>query len=188
MALPGKYTVKFTAAGATLSAPLEIKMDPRVKTSLADLQRQFALASKLAASVGEFSTATQRAEDLRKQIAARSKEAEGNAELKTALDELEKKTSGVTGTAGGGGFGGFGLTAPDDKPKTLRQVSAALGGLLGVVESADAAPTSDTSKASAAWDEAGKATMARWSALQTTDASRVNALLEKAHLQPLKTN
>ena len=188
LAMPGKYTVKFTAAGKTMSAPLEIKMDPRVKTNYADLQRQFALASKLAAGVGEFSAATQRAEDLRKQIAARSKEAEGNAELKTALDELEKNINGATGAGGGGGFGGFGLTAPDENPKTLRQVSAALGGLLGVVESADAAPTGDASKASEAWLTAGKATMERWNAVQTTEASRVNALLEKAHLQPLKAN
>ena len=188
LALPGKYTVKLTAAGSTMSAPLEIKMDPRVKTSQADLERQFELASKLAAEAGEVSAATQRAEDLRKQIAARSKEAEGNKELKTALHDLERKISGLTGAAGGGGFGGFGLTAPDDKPKTLRQVSAAVGGLLGVVEGADVAPTADATKASEAWEATGKATLDRWNALQSTDVARTNSLLERAHLQPLKVS
>ena len=57
LAVPGRYTVKLTAAGKTMSAPLVVKMDPRVKTSTADLERQFQLASKLAAGVGEFSAA-----------------------------------------------------------------------------------------------------------------------------------
>jgi hypothetical protein len=30
--------------------------------------------------------------------------------------------------------------------------------------------------------------MERWNALQSTEVSRVNGLLEKAHLQPVKTN
>ena len=65
--------MKLTAAGKTISVPLEIKMDPRVKTSAADLERQFQLASRLAAGVGEFSAAAMRADDLQKQIAARRK-------------------------------------------------------------------------------------------------------------------
>ena len=54
-----------------------MKMDPRVKTSAADLERQFHLASKLATGIGEFSAAAQSADDLQKQIAARNKEAAG---------------------------------------------------------------------------------------------------------------
>ena len=127
IAVPGRYTVKLTAAGKTISVPLEIKMDPRVKTSGADLERQFQLASRLAAGVGEFSAAVTRADDLQKQIAARSKEATGKAELGTALADLEKKVSAVEGSGAGGGFGGFGFAIPGNEPTTLRQVSAADG-------------------------------------------------------------
>src|SRR4029077_3245781 len=105
IAVPGRYTVKLTAAGKTMSVPLVVKMDPRVKTSPADLERQFQLASKLAAGVGEFSTAVQRADDLQKQILARSKEAGGNGEVVTALADLEKKVGTVAGSGAGGGFG-----------------------------------------------------------------------------------
>jgi photosystem II stability/assembly factor-like uncharacterized protein len=42
--LPGTYTVRMTIGGKTLEQPLEIKMDPRVKTTLADLQRQHQLS------------------------------------------------------------------------------------------------------------------------------------------------
>jgi photosystem II stability/assembly factor-like uncharacterized protein len=46
-AVPGDYTVMLTVDGRTFSQPLRIEMDPRVKTSAADLQRQFDLSWKL---------------------------------------------------------------------------------------------------------------------------------------------
>jgi photosystem II stability/assembly factor-like uncharacterized protein len=187
IAVPGQYTVKLTAAGKTMSVPLVVKMDPRVKTSVADLERQFQLASKLATDVGEFSAAVARADDLQKQIAARSKEAAGNAEVASALAELEKKVGAVAGSGAGGGFGFFGFAVPGNEPTTLRQVSAALGSLLGIVESADVAPSADAAAASEKWDAAGTATLARWDAIQTKDLAQVNSLLEKAHLRALKT-
>ncbi|MGC2802019.1 MAG: hypothetical protein WCA41_09300 [Candidatus Acidiferrum sp.] len=186
LAVPGRYTVKLTAAGKTMSAPLVLKMDPRVKTSTADLERQFLLASKLAAGVGDFSAAAQQADDLQKQIAARSKEASGNAELAAALDDLGKKVGGVAGSGAGGGYGYFGFSVPGKEPTTLRQVSTAYGALMGIVESADVAPTADDAAASAKWEAAGKATLARWEEIQTKGLARVNSLLGKAQLQPLK--
>jgi photosystem II stability/assembly factor-like uncharacterized protein len=187
LAIPGKYTVKLTAAGKTLSADFIVKMDPRVKTSAADLQRQFDLAMKLAAAAGEISSATQQADALQKQIAARSKEAESNADAKAALDEFSKKLTAIAGAGGPGGFGGFGLAIPGNLPVTLRQASAALGGLLGIVESADVAPSADATAASAKWQAAGQQPLTKWKTLQTTDLSHLNSLLEKAHLEPLKT-
>src|SRR5262249_54303311 len=40
-ALPGTYTARLTVDGRTLSQPLRIKMDPRVKTSPEELRAQF---------------------------------------------------------------------------------------------------------------------------------------------------
>jgi photosystem II stability/assembly factor-like uncharacterized protein len=45
--LPGEYTVALTAGGKTVTQPLTVKMDPRVKASAADLARQFELSKKL---------------------------------------------------------------------------------------------------------------------------------------------
>jgi len=186
IAVPGQYTVKLTAAGKTISVPLVVKLDPRVKTSAADLERQFQLASKLAAGVGEFSATAARADDLQKRIAARSKEAAGNAEVATALAELEKQVGAIAGSGAGGGFGFFGFAVPGEQPMSLRQVSTAFGALLGIVESADVGPSADASAANEKWEAAGKATLDRWDALQTKELVRVNSLLEKANLQPLK--
>jgi photosystem II stability/assembly factor-like uncharacterized protein len=186
IAVPGRYTVKLTAAGKTISVLLVVKMDPRVKTGAADLERQFQWASKLASSVGEFSAAAQRADDLQEQIAARNREAAGDPEISGALADLQKKVGAVTGSGAGGGFGGFGFAVPGNEPTTLRQLSAAMGTLLGIVESADVAPSSDATAASEKWDAAGRAALARWNVIQTKDLVRVNSLLEKANLQQLR--
>jgi hypothetical protein len=93
----------------------------------------------------------------------------------------------VAGSSVGGGFGFFGFAAPGNGPTTLRQVSAALGSLLGIVESADVGPSADATAASEKWEAAGKTTLARWDEIQTKDVARVNSLLGKAQLQLLKT-
>jgi photosystem II stability/assembly factor-like uncharacterized protein len=46
-AAPGDYTVTLTISGKTFSQPLTVAMDPRVKTSAADLQEQFDLSWQL---------------------------------------------------------------------------------------------------------------------------------------------
>jgi hypothetical protein len=42
--LPGNYTVKLTMNGKTISQSFSVKMDPRVKTSNNELQKQFTLS------------------------------------------------------------------------------------------------------------------------------------------------
>jgi hypothetical protein len=48
MALPGAYQVRFTAAGQTQTAPLELRQDPRIPMSAADLQKQYDLEKQIA--------------------------------------------------------------------------------------------------------------------------------------------
>jgi hypothetical protein len=43
MALPGTYQVRLTVAGQSQTAPLELRKDPRVDASQADLEKQFEL-------------------------------------------------------------------------------------------------------------------------------------------------
>ncbi len=47
LALPGTYSVRLTVDGRMHSAPLTVKMDPRVKTSAAGLRQQFDLSMRL---------------------------------------------------------------------------------------------------------------------------------------------
>jgi len=183
-ALPGNYIVKFTASGKSSSQPLAVKMDPRVSTLLEALQREFRAASRLSSALGEILAARQQAEELQKQIASRSKEsAAGAAELSASLADLARKVADVTGVENREDFGVYGLSLPAREP-SLHQVSAALTGLLMIVESADAAPTADAQTTIEKWASANTEAIARWKALQA-DLAAVNSHLEKAKLQPL---
>ena len=48
--MPGKYTVVLTVNGQRYTRDLTLAMDPRVKTSMADLQKQFDLSSSFTSS------------------------------------------------------------------------------------------------------------------------------------------
>ena len=184
-AVPGEYTVKLTANGKSSTQPLTIKLDPRVKAPQGALERQFGLASKLAERLGEVSMAMQEAGELQKQIGARKQEATGKSDVISALEGLEKKIKSVMETDSDGGFGLFGLAAPGQEHESLSEVSAALTGLLIIVDSSDLGPASDAASASAQWEVPAREALARWTAFQKEDVAGVNALLEKAKLKKL---
>ena len=48
MALPGKYQVRLTVDGKSLTEPLELRMDPRLKGRAEDLEKQFATLRRFA--------------------------------------------------------------------------------------------------------------------------------------------
>jgi photosystem II stability/assembly factor-like uncharacterized protein len=172
--VPGNYTVTLTANGKSTSQPLVVTMDPRVKTPREDLVREFQAAFRVSAMLGEVSSARQQAEDLRKQIAERSKQLAGNAELTASLHELDQKLSELMGTENTQEYGVFGLHLPDGPPITLHKLSSALTGLLFIVESADAAPTSDASTTIEKWQAAGTEVLARWKALSAETTSKLH--------------
>jgi hypothetical protein len=71
LALPGTYTVKLTAAGQSLTAPLEVRPDPRVGVSRADLEEQLAFALTLRADVSRLAGAVHELRSVRDQLRAR---------------------------------------------------------------------------------------------------------------------
>jgi hypothetical protein len=184
-AVPGNYTVKLTVNGKSISQPLTIKMDPRVKTQQPALARQFQAASRLAAQLGDASSALRQAEDLRKQIRERQKDAAKNPELTKALTDADRKISEFVETDGPQEFGFFGLTLPRQESVNLSSLASAISRLLMLVESADVAPSADASGAIEKWDAAAKETLARWSLARTEERAHINPLLQKAGLLPL---
>ena len=185
IALPGSYTIKLTANGKSSTQPLTVVLDPRVKTPPEALARQFALASRLSAKLGEASAAEQQSSALRKQTEERKKELAGNPELQKLLADFQKKGAWVTAAETGEDFMELGLSLPEKHPEPLAQVVSALGTLVSTVESADAAPTADMSTASEAWLGAADEAIRRWQAFLADDLSAVNGQLRKANQKQL---
>ena len=111
---PGQYIVQLTVDGHQLAQPLNVAIDPRVKTPIEELRRQYALSRQVYDELMALDTA---AKDLRALRAGR-----------TADPDFEKRAAALEGEAGAG------------QPDTLNGVAGALRTLLAILQSADALP------------------------------------------------
>ena len=87
--LPGSYTVRLTVDGKTSSAPLTVRMDPRIKTSAGGLQKKFQVETRLTAMMTESAQALLQGGSIRAQLDKVS--AQANGSTKDAIEAFEKK-------------------------------------------------------------------------------------------------
>lgn len=99
LALPGQYTVKMTVGGQSQTQPLEIVVDPRVKSiNPADLQKQFALQMQVWGANAELHRAVNQIRELRAEIKGLQTRFEADPRLKPLLeqaDALDRKMTPV---------------------------------------------------------------------------------------------
>jgi photosystem II stability/assembly factor-like uncharacterized protein len=98
MAVPGTYQVRLEAAGKTLTQPLELRADPRLKTTAVDYQKQFDLQMKIRDKVSEAHDAIARLRAVRDQVGSAVERAKGIPDEKAiadAADEFKKKLTAV---------------------------------------------------------------------------------------------
>jgi len=183
--VPGEYTAKLTADGKSVSQSFTVKMDPHSGATQEALQRQFALASRLSASLGDVSRAAQQAAEIRKQIEERKKEAAGNSAVLSALAEFGGKIERITGAGAEFGFETLGPTLPAEPHESLRAIQSSLSALLAAEQSADTAPSLDLTVASQAWTAACSDALAQWTHLLDEIRSELNPRMEKAKLKPI---
>jgi hypothetical protein len=91
---PGKYVVRLTADGKTVTQPLVVKRNPTHSATDADLQAQFALAIQLRDKVSEANGAVIQIRDVKREVADRLGKSQ-DAQLKTAGDKLTNDLSAV---------------------------------------------------------------------------------------------
>jgi photosystem II stability/assembly factor-like uncharacterized protein len=98
MALPGTYQVRLTVAGKSETLPLEVRQDPRVPMSAADLQKQFDLEKQIARRLTSLHNAVNEIRDLRAQLntlGQHYKNVPAWEPLKPVADDLLKKIASV---------------------------------------------------------------------------------------------
>jgi len=95
-ALPGPYTVRLTVGGRTLTRPLRLKMDPRVKATPEDLRAQLERSQEIVRDLARSADAVRQAKErARTADAARARPpAEAAAKL-TALNERLATVYGI---------------------------------------------------------------------------------------------
>ena len=188
-ASPGLYTVRLGVNGANYTQPITVKMDPRVKTTTADLGTLYRLSNEMYEGAAAARAALVKARALSTALAAMS--GDGIAELKTQVDALVSGAAsaaapaavpagrGGRGGAGGGG-GGRGGGAP--AAPTLSSVSAAMAAAANAMQAADSAPTAREIAACDAARAQSATLMGKWNTLTTTTVTALNAKRKAAGL------
>jgi hypothetical protein len=115
MVLPGQYQVKLTVDGQSQVQPLTVKMDPRVKTAPAGLQKQLELSVQCSEGLRQVEEALDEVAELRAQL--RTHAAGAGGELAGTIAALDKKAAALT----------------------LAETGAELAALLGQLQQTDAA-------------------------------------------------
>jgi photosystem II stability/assembly factor-like uncharacterized protein len=179
LALPGSYRVKLTAAGRTYTAPLEVKLDPRVKVSQAELREQFDLEMKITGAMEVSYGTVKQVNDLRTRLQDLQGKLSSDPGAKSVLDAiatLDAKLAELVAVERGW---------PPVGVVSLATLNGALGSLLSQVDSADSAPTVQAGSALVDYLDARNRLMAKWEAVNGNELRTLNALLQQRHLPPL---
>jgi hypothetical protein len=163
--MPGNYTVKLTAGGRTYSEPLVVHMDPRVKTSTADLQAQFNASKQLYDDAVQATEALHEISSLREQLHQRASN-DATASFDKKLETLAGKAGFRRGPAG---------------PPSLNGARGTAIRLQREMQGSDVAPTAQMIAAAATNRKAMADLLAQWQTLKGQDLTKVNAQLRQSH-------
>jgi photosystem II stability/assembly factor-like uncharacterized protein len=171
LAVPGEYTVKLTAGGRAISAPLTVVKDPRSSATPEDMKAEFDLATQLMSLLGELHGVVRQLQGVRAQInavrprAARSDAGPRLEQLARAADEILHQ-----------------LYEPDAKSGSdllnyPMRLNVRLAYLEDEVDYGDGAPTEQFRQMASEYRTALDSEADRWKAILTRDVPAINRQL-----------
>jgi hypothetical protein len=139
---PGAYTVRFTAAGKTVTEPLTVVGDPRLPATAEDYGKQYDLLLKIRNKLTETHDAVSRIREVRDQVktvADHAKTAGGDDAIAKAAEALTRSVTAVEEAL----YQTKNQSSQDPLNFPIR-LNNKLSALAGVVASADGAPTASS--------------------------------------------
>jgi photosystem II stability/assembly factor-like uncharacterized protein len=182
-AMPGNYTVVLTVNGKKYPQPLTLRMDPRVKTPMADLAEQFRLSKALYDVWLELSAISQSAPAIRRQLSDLGTRVP-DGQLKTSVDAFSEKLQSLIGAAGpgpGGGGGGGGRAGGAER-LSIAATTVRARTLFNLLEDVDVAPTQQVSVAAADVLKDARSLENDWDGIRSKELLALNEQLRAAGL------
>jgi hypothetical protein len=168
--VPGAYTVRLTADGTSDTAPLTVKMDPRVHMSQAELESLHAAQVRMAETLDAMAKADLEAHSVMQQ-------ADGGA-VKTLATFKEKLKQIVDGDE----------SDVEKRLPGIDDLTAEATQLYGKLEQADAVPTSALLAAAAHIQEERKVVLPNWEDFKQKQLPELNRQLQLGHHPPIQPN
>ena len=180
--MPGTYTVRLIANGHAETAPLTVVIDPRVKTTMAELQQQFDVSKGMYDDLLRATSALHEITVLREQLKARSAE----APVAQSKDSIESKLDAIAGSERAGRGGGGGGRGGPTGPPNLGTVRTQMARMEHEIQKADEAPTAAQVEAAQITAKPLEDLLRQWEELKQTNLKALNGALEDQHLSALK--
>jgi photosystem II stability/assembly factor-like uncharacterized protein len=165
---PGTYTVRLTANGQSMTQPIVIKMDPRVKIT-PEVTQIFTLTTKIEDEAHSALAAYKEARETLEKLKARPQSAANDAVIKKVEELAPAPVEAPAGGGGRGGRGGFGEPAP---PANLSNIASQLVAAVEGTQAAEMAPTATQLQACTKAEAAYTALMTKWAAVKTEAGSK----------------
>jgi len=169
---PGTYTVRLTAEGKSVTQPITVKLDPRVRIT-ADVQQIFTLTTQMEDNARAAQAAYKDARNLASQVKARPQSAANDALLKQieelAPPEAPAAAGGGRGRGGrGGGIPGgvAGGEQPPPPPPNLATIAGQMIAAVMGMQASEMPPTAAELQACSQQQAAYQAVMAKWAGLR----------------------
>jgi photosystem II stability/assembly factor-like uncharacterized protein len=175
-ALPGNYMVRLTVDGKTFTAPLTLKMDPRVNAPAVALEKKFRAAGHLASIMTESTRALREAGSIRDQLEKLKSQPGAPTD---SIQAFQKQLAGLMGAPGG-----F-FTPPSDEI-TLSRVNGQASTLYQQVWQVDAEPTAAQTEALGGVEHDSVEILRRWQAFASTDLPALNRLLRDGKIPEIE--
>jgi photosystem II stability/assembly factor-like uncharacterized protein len=181
--VPGAYTVRLTAHRKIVTAPLQVKINPAITTSEADLQKQFDLAVKILDRISQAHETVSHIRYIHGQLQSLQERISGAAEsdaIVVAARSLDQQMSAVE-------------NALFQVHKTAEKDSFNYGGRLNdmfialheYVEQADTAPTEQTYDVFNYLDHELQQQLTRWNDIWKKDIPAFNELVHDKNVPAL---
>jgi len=179
-ALPGKYQIRLTVDGKSQTAPFEVKLDPRVNVSQADLQKQFDLGIQIRDELSRVYDAVNQIQDVRSQVLGLKRRLPESAKpVLTAADELDAKL-----VAARDQLFQIKIKANEDSLAYPQKIDSKLAVLqLVVTEGSDSAPTEACVQEFSKLKKQGDELLARWSGIQRNELAEFQKLMAGQNIQ-----
>jgi hypothetical protein len=163
--MPGKYGVVLTVDGQRHTQPLTIAMDPRVKASIADLQKQFELSKQVYDDLLALHPVVEKAAAALTTLKSMRNKASGPeaAKIDAAIQELESLE------------GAEGRRRRGAQTDTLSGVHTSLMEMLSVLQDVDAAPTTQAAQAVPKLNQSTTSLVERWQEIASKQLAPLKA-------------
>jgi hypothetical protein len=180
VAVPGHYQVRLTVGTQTQTSAFDLKLDPRVNVSQADLEAQFKLLLDTQDELNRVYDTVNQIQDVRSQLSGLKRRLPVNASSKaisTAADDLEKKLVAVRDE-----FINLDISANEDSLAYPPQLDAKLAYLEMDASTADSAPTEAEQRQFDKLKRQSGELLARWDDLQRRDLAAFQKLTVEGSL------